>query len=481
VEKISMFLCLESSTTSAKALLFDPEKRSVVKVKSEAYPPEVAAWKGEVGLHDAEAVVRQTLALGRAVCEDLPEKGAEVEAVALGGTFHSVVVNDAAMKPVTPTYTWMYNGASELTARLRQDNEYTQNYYHRTGCMVHALYPAFQLMLLRDQGFRFKDKLVTSESGLVFHALTGERVESAATNSGGGLINTARRDWDDETLSEIGLSRANMSPALTYRDTRPLSKQGAAALGLPVGIPVLPAHPDGALNQVGAGALVPGVMTFSVGTSAALRLSVDKPLIPEKPSTWCYLSPEKWMSGAATNGACNCIDWGKASFFPDAEYRDIESRPVDFANMPYFLPFLYGERCPGWQDGRKGGFVGVLAKHTSLDLYMSILEGVLFNLYQCYGVLTGIAGVPKQIQLSGGVLNSARWKQMTADIFGREMNCSKIPHASLMGAAALALRVTGRLASLEDYTVEAQEVVAPDMAAHEMYEKRFAEWMGYYG
>jgi len=473
-----MILCLESSTTSAKALLFDPEKREVTKVVSEAYPQEVCSAGGEAGLHDAQKIVEQTLALGHRVCAGINPQG--IEAIAVGGTFHSVVVCDASMKPVTPTYTWMYNGARRLTSKLRENERYTKDFYHRTGCMVHALYPAFQLMLLRDAGFSFKDKRIASQSGLVFFALTGEYLESAVTHSGGGLINTTARDWDEATLSEIGLKSEQMAKVAGFRDTRPLSPAGAAALGLPAGIPVLPSHPDGALNQVGSGALIEGVMTFSVGTSAALRLSVSKPLIPEEGGTWCYLSPDKWMSGAATNGACNCVDWAKDRFFPDISYREVESRPAELSKLPFFLPFIYGERCPGWQDTRTGGFYGLLARHTATEMYFSVLEGILFNLYQCYKVLSGIAGVPRQIQLSGGILNSPQWKKMCADIFGMEMHCAKIPHASLVGAAVLAMEVTGHIDSIENYTIKADEIAYPDIERHGLFPERYKKYLEYY-
>jgi gluconokinase len=180
-----MILCLESSTTSAKALLFDPEKREVTKVVSEAYPQEVCSAGGEAGLHDAKKIVEQTLDLGHRVCDSI--NPADIEAIAVGGTFHSVVVCDASMKPVTPTYTWMYNGARQLTSKLRENKDYTKHFYHRTGCMVHALYPAFQLMLLRDAGFNFTDRRIASQSGLVFFALTGNTLNLLRHIQGAGL------------------------------------------------------------------------------------------------------------------------------------------------------------------------------------------------------------------------------------------------------------------------------------------------------
>ena len=474
-----MILALECSTTSAKALLYDPRCGEIVRAKSESYPNEVSAFKGVWGAQDTPAVIALTVRLGRDLVSETDNTDT-IEAIALGGTFHSILVCDSAMRPVTPTYTWMYTGAEDLTGRLRKNERYTLDYYHRTGCMVHALYPAFQLMKLREEGFNFDGKRIASQSGFLFYTLTGLHLETACTNSGGGLINLSQRDWDRETLDDIGLSQENVATLINYHDAKPLSPAGAALLGLKSGIPVLPSYPDGALNQVGSGALGWGIMTFSMGTSAALRLSVPAPLVPERPSTWCYLSPDAWMSGAAVSGACNCVDWIKPVLFPTKSYAEVESVGVDYRKMPYFLPFLFGERCPGWDDGKKGGFFGMRSYHTPLDMYYSVLEGILFNVYQCYEVLCEIDQKPQRIQLSGGILNSARWKQMCADIFNREMSCEKIPNASLVGGTVLALQYTGHLDNIKNYHVKSGDIVRPDEKGVSLFAARYQNYLSYY-
>ena len=472
----NMILALECSTTSAKALLFDPVKGEIAKVKSEGYPSEVSAFRGVCGTQDTPAVMALVVRLGKEVAA-----GAEnIQAIALGGTFHSTLVCSGKMEPLTPTYTWMYSGAEELTGRLRKDERYTLDYYHRTGCMVNALYPAFQLMKLREDGFNFDGTRVSTQSAFLFYTLTGIHLETASTNSGGGLINLSEKAWDLKTIDEIGISPDNFAELATYHDAKPLSPSGAELLGLKSGIPVIPSYPDGGLNQVGSGALDWGSMTFSMGTSAAIRLSVSRPLVPERPSTWCYLSPYSWMSGAAVNGACNCVDWLKPVLFPARSYSEVESIDTDYRNMPYFMPFLFGERCPGWNDAKKGGFYGMRSYHTPVDMYYSVLEGILFNVYQCYEILCKVAQEPRQILLSGGILNSARWKQMCADIFNREMYCEEIPHASLIGAAALALEYTGHIDSIRNYRVKRGGIIKPDEKGVLLFAERYQNYLSYY-
>jgi len=471
-----VLLVLESSTTSAKAMLFDAEKRRVVGTLERAYPKGALADEG--GTHHAEAVFAETAALGREILRT--NTAANIEAIIPGGIFHSVLVCDSTMRPLTPTYTWMYTGARGTTLKKRQSASYVKSFYQRTGCMVHAMYAVFQLLHLKENGFNFSNTFVMSQSAYNAYRLTEKLRESASTLSGMGLANTNTRGLDDEILAEIGLAKSQFGELAEYTHTVPLSKSGAEILGLHAGIPVLVSHPDGALNQVGSGALVEGVMTCSIGTSAAIRLSRRAPLIPEAGGTWCYMSPAGWMSGAATNGACNCVDWIKPLLFAAVPYAEIEKTPPDYRTMPYFLPFLFGERCPGWDDEREGVFASLSGRHGAKDMYFSVLEGILFNLYHCYTTLTAVAGRPKEIKLSGGILNSKEWTRMAAGIFGEPLSLEKVSNASMMGAAVLGMAVTGHLAKIEDWKTESLSVVSPEPELREIFMARYQRYLELY-
>ena len=371
--------------------------------------------------------------------------GESVDVISLSGTWHSVMLVDHSMKPVTPVYQWPYTGASGLCAELRRDAAFTDWFYRRTGCMVSAIYPAFKLMLLARRGYDLGRHRAMGQGTYNFYRLTGQYAVTSNMASGTGLLNTNTQDYDDDILQYAGIERTSLPRLTGFGNTQPLSEEGAAALGLSAGIPVVPPGSDGGLNQLGAGAEEPGIMTFSAGTSGALRLTVDHPVLADDRSLWCYKLSVSWLAGAATSGCCNCVDWVKQRFFGDAIlYADIEKGfrhgPED---TPVFLPFLYGERCPGWDDAREAAFSGVTARHDTYDLYHSVLEGTLYNLYQCYQKLCLAVGTPREIRLSGGILHSPYWMQMAADIFGAPLTCADMPHASLLGAAMLGMRALG--------------------------------------
>ncbi|MDD3028194.1 MAG: FGGY-family carbohydrate kinase, partial [Erysipelotrichaceae bacterium] len=258
-----------------------------------------------------------------------------------------------------------------------------------------------------------------------------------------------------------------------------LSYEAAALLGQPSGIAVLPAQPDGALIQIGSEAESGSVMTLSLGTSGALRLASSKPWLSPSRSTWLYRSPTSFLVGAATSGCTNCLDWFKEQAYGSAvSYRQIEQNLVPGNSVPVFLPFLVGERCPLWQDTRRASFHDIESSTTKDDLYLAVLEGVLANLYQCYEKVQE-SGLPiSTIRLSGGVLNSALWKQMCCNYFGHQMEEDAHQHASLYGSLVLAARSQG--VDLFAHPTHERTVLTPSDVLHQQYQAHYQRYLHWY-
>ena len=128
----------------------------------------------------------------------------------------------------------------------------------------------------------------------------------------------------------------------------------------------------------------------------------------------------------------------------------------------------------------RGGFVGVDAAHNQVHLYYAVLEGILFNLYQCYLRLAEVGGVPMEIRVSGGILNSPLWLQMAADIFGKPMLTSGFANDSTVGAAMVALKAAGIINRIEDCLPEIRHTYQPRVEYHRLYQVRFANYLDYY-
>lgn len=462
-----LVLILEASTSSAKALLYDDAK-GVIASTTLPYDASI----NTVATQDADGVLDAVLNAGRSIAS-----GKDIAAIGLCGTWHSIMICDKRMRPVSPTFSWACRDSIPTTARIRADKALTNELYQRTGCMIHSTYGFYALLHLKENGADLSDKYFASQSGYIFYKLTGERIESDSTMAGSSLLNVNDKGYDPLVLSMLGVEAVQFGSLASYRETRPLLDHAAMKLGVKSGIPVVPSYPDGAMNQVGSGALKKGIMTISVGTSAAMRFTVDKPILPRTPSTWCYVGVDSWVSGAAISGACSCVDWFRRSVGGRQSFHELEAAASEAPTSPIFLPFIFGERCPGWQDEKLGGFFDLSREHGVGALYKGLLEGICFNLRQCFSVLTSLAGEPTQIRLSGGIVKSPLWTHLLADILEKDLQVSNFNQASSLGTAALALNACGVLENLSDFTASSFDLVHPSaMGRYEKAYERYLQW-----
>lgn len=464
-------LAMESSTTSAKAMLYDGVTKKT-EVKTKVYEQRY----DDPTLHDPEAVFADMLWAAKEVLGG----ARKIDMISLGGTWHSLGLFDNLMRPQTAVMPWCFTGASGLCQKLRKDKEYISRFYGRTGCMVNAIYPFFKLRMLRQEGYNLQNYLIGGQGVYNTFRMTGCFAATRCIASGTGLMNIHTGEYDRELLQELGIKESGLPPLVSSEQSYPLLKGIADYLEIKEGTPVLPCNSDGGLNQIGTGAIKKGVMTFSVGTSGALRLSCNSPMLSSEPATWCYRSPKAFLTGAAVSGACNCIDWFMEKLGNSFCYGDLETGFCEETDLPVFLPFIFGERCPGWKDDRVGGFENLKAQNSVKDLYRAVQEGILFNLYQCYEALTAQCGEPERLKLSGGIVNSAVWTQMCADIFGRQLEVDVHPQSSLMGGIVLAMEQLGTISDVKDYEVKPAGLVRPNENHTKIYRKRYENYLKYY-
>jgi gluconokinase len=472
-------LAIEISTASAKALLYSVGQ-GVKKVKSIPFDQSIC----DIASQDPEGVFNALIGCVKEIIKDEPEP---IEALGICTTWHSLLLLDERRNPIGRIYTWANSKASQSVKKYRQSAELCNWYYQRAGCMVNSTYPFWQYIHFRDTdpGLCQKARFLSSQQEYVFEKLTGEVAASRCTASGSGFLNTRTLDWDQDVLEFASIKREQLASLKEPTYVAPLKNNIAKVLGLRTGIPVIIGGADGALNQIGDGAVQEGIMTFSVGTSGALRLVSNEVVLPASPSTWCYyLAEGKHIVGGSTSSAGNCVEWfnNKMSFREKFSYADLEGmvKEVDPKNAPIFLPFLYGERCPGWVDNRLGGFFDLSSEHGIGDMYYAVLEGVLFNLYHCYTLLTELMEQPQKILVSGGIVRSNFWVQMVADIFQREMHISNIPHVSLLGAVALICKSLNLVSEIGQDQLGSGAMILPNKAVKDIYRQRFEKYLALY-
>ncbi len=460
-------LALEASTTSAKALLYCGNSIKAMKSKEYGKPDSISL------MQQPKDMLEVLFEVGRAVAE-----GEKIDIISLGSTWHSLILCDKNMQPISQEYSWQYVGAANHAAEIRRNKELVNTIYHTTGCLTHAIYPAYKIMKMRELGADMKNTIFTDLGSYIHYELTSEHLVSKCTASGSALLDINTLDYSDFMLNLCDIQKTQLPIIAEYDKLCPLTEVAAKKLGVQSGIPVTLSFSDGGLNQIASCSNKKGLMTMSVGTSGALRMTTDVPMIPKIPSSWCYYSPISYLVGAAISGACNCVDWAKNKFFPgNVSYRELEEIAIDRENLPIFLPFLFSERSPGWNDAAKGGFVGLTPHHGPAELFHAVMEGVLYNLRQCYEIVASTAGEPEAIMISGGITNSPIWLQMAADVMQKELLIDPVEQASVMGGIYMAQMINS-IPTI--YPTEYKKLTPKAEGKSGGYEKRYERYLEAY-
>ncbi|MBT9135939.1 MAG: Xylulose kinase [Firmicutes bacterium] len=477
-----LLLVIEASTASAKALLYD-DAAGIIGILPKNYSSDA----GDTITYDAEQLMWETLQVGR---ELLEQKGiTEVDMVATCSIWsHSLLMLDHKKQAVGRLSTWADTKASPTTEKYRRDQALYNFLYQRTGCPIHITYTLWKYIHERETGNTEGIAYIASMPDYLFYTLTAELAVSYSTASASGFLNLHSLAWDKEVLRLAGVSEQMLPRLVGSEYTAPLTPAAAAILGIPAGTPVLITGADGCMNHVAAGGFGEDLMTLSIGTSAAMRIATDSPILANYPATWCYVGVENmWVAGSATAGAGNCVAWIGKKILGTSNGLSLKELDAGARNLlgqgdaPIFLPFLVGERCPGWDDTKSAMFCDLRLNHDVYALYYSVLEGVLFNLRQCYEITIPIVGrTPKFISISGGIEESQLWLSMAASIFGLPVHTNGQMHASLLGTAYMGLKGAGVLDSVKKIAPQIEMSYEPDYALNDFYTQRFQRYLKHY-
>jgi xylulokinase len=135
-----------------------------------------------------------------------------------------------------------------------------------------------------------------------------------------------------------------------------------------------------------------------------------------------------------------------------------------------------GERTPHLDAQARGMWFGLTAAHTRAHVIRSILEGVAFSLRDSLEIFKEL-GIPvEQIRASGGGSRSPAWRQIQADIYGKELVTLRTSEGSAFGAALLA-GVGGKIySSVQEsarQAIQIQESMAPRPQVVPIYDRLY--------
>ena len=484
-------LGLDIGTTSVKACVFNINGiliSEVEKMNSFYYPEQ--DWSEQ----DPIEIERSAVVAIKEAVEKASINKDELITLGFSAAMHSLLCVNGEGSPISPALIWA-DGRSYPQAEAVKKN-IGSSIYSKTGTPIHPMTPFSKLLWMKETSYKPYEEAVYFMSIKEYLILSwfGERVIDYSMASATGLFNPATLDWEPEVLEMAGIAREQLSEIVPpTKVLSGLNREIANEMGINPEMPFVMGAADGQLANLGIGAILPGEVAVSVGTSGAIRQFNKGVKIDENQETFCYsFTADTSIVGGPTNNGGIVLQWLKDLLNDSRSFTDFladAEKVAPGADGILFLPYLNGERAPVWNQRAKGNFYGVSITHKKEHFIRAVLEGITLNLYQIGKALERLAGEPKKIYVNGGLARSPLWLQMMADIFEAEIYVSESHHSAAWGAAWTALVGIGKVDSFEEIkkNIPMSAAVLPNKenskvykAIYENYEKLAKEMVKFF-
>lgn len=487
------FLGIDVGTGGTRALIVDEQGHvtSSATEEHEAFASPQIGWAEQdpddwwraCGIAVRKALERGSLESGQIAC------------VGFSGQMHGAVMLDATDAVVRPALIWCdvrtEKQCLDLTRRIGADR------LIRLTC--NPALPNFTLTkflwVRENEPENWKRvRSVMLPKDYVRFRMTGERAIDVADASGTLLLDVANRRWSADIIRHADIDES-MLPRL-YESQEVCGRvvaAGASSTGLKIGTPVVAGAGDQAAGATGMGIVAPGAVSATIGTSGVVFAATDRPALDPKGRlhTFCHAVPGRWHVMGVTQAAGLSLRWFRDRFGSGMEDgRDpYERLTAEASAVPpgsdglLWAPYLMGERTPHLDPNARGALIGLTASHTRGHVIRSILEGVAFSLRDSFTLFSEMSVPVTRVRLGGGGARSRLWRQIQADVYGRDVEMVEAEEGAAYGAAILAAVGAGRWNSVDgacEELVRVAQVVRPQPAVTEIMAAQYQSYRRIY-
>jgi len=433
---------IDISTTGVKAVLVDEagDVRAAASQEHDLHAPRplwaeqnpADWWKG-------------TCAVLRVLAETESIDASDIGSIGLSGQMHGLVLVDATGEILRPAILWNDQRTGAECDEIR-DSIGRSRLLKLTGndALTGLTLPKLLWVAKHEPETYARIAQVLLPKDYIRYRLTGEFATDKAGAAGTLMMDLSSRDWSSEILSTFSIPRNWLPPTFEGPEvTGVLSASAARETGLAVGTPVVAGAGDQAAQAVGVGAIAPGEVAVTIGTSGVVFCPTDTPRVDSEGrlQAFCHGLPERWHLMGVMLSAAGSLRWFRDTFAPDQEYASLVEGCRDIppgADGLIFLPYLCGERMPYADPLMRGGFVGLTTRHRREHLIRALIEGVSFGLRDGLELLRAWCGSPiESVRVSGGGAKSFVWRQILSDTLKADVVRVNAKEGAAFGAALL--------------------------------------------
>ncbi|MEO5649498.1 MAG: gluconokinase [Ginsengibacter sp.] len=411
--------------------------------------------------------------------------------VSLSSCMHSLIVINKKNEAITPLLTWA-DTRSETIAEDIRNSEEAEDIYKATGTPIHSMSPLCKIKWLKENEkkiFASAFKFISIKEFIWYRLFNTYEVD-ASIASATGLFNINTFKWNEASLNLCGIKASALSEIVpTHFLRNKVNPLTASLLHITDDTTFCIGASDGCLANIGSYATEPGIAALTIGTSGAVRIACPKPLVNFSAMVFNYvLDDATFISGGPINNGGNVFKWLFKTFLNNANpsekdyndfFKNIETIPAASQGL-LFLPYLYGERAPVWDEKASGMFFGIKSFHTNAHFLRAAVEGICFALKNILEIIEASAGSIAQLNVSGGFVNSATWMQILADISGKKICLVQTEDASSIGAALLGMKAIKLIDDYASLKPGMNTIILPNKKNKSVYEKNYGVYKKLY-
>ncbi|MBE9475290.1 MAG: xylulokinase [Chloroflexi bacterium] len=450
-----LLLGVDVSTTGAKALLIDQDGQVVFSATtpltlqtprplwSEQDPRQW--WKG------IKESIRQVIA-------EVGISAESIAAIGLTGQMHGLVMLNNSGEVLRPAILWNDQRTGSQCDQIRTRIG-LERLIQITGNDALTGFTAPKILWVQENepDIYARTHHILLPKDYIRYQLTGEFAMDRAGGSGTILFDLKERTWSDELLTALDIPAEWLPPTFEGPQiTGQVTAQAASETGLIAGTPVVGGAGDQAAQAVGVGAVEPGIIALTLGTSGVVFAPTESALIEPQGRlhAFCHAIPDRWHLMGVMLSAAGSLQWHRDTIAPDLSFDELVDEALEISPGSeglLFLPYLTGERTPYPDPLARGAWIGLTIRHRRAHLTRAVLEGVAFGLKDSFRLIQEAGlGIVDQVRVSGGGAKSQLWKQILADVLDVDLVTVNTTEGAAFGAALLAGVGAGMFANVPE-------------------------------
>jgi xylulokinase len=467
-----LFLGLDIGSSSTKAVLVDAGGAVVADARLEhGISRPRPGWAEQDAERDWWGDVVE-------VCRRVLEgRAGQLRAVAVSGLGPCVLPAGVDGRPLRPAILYGIDSrASAQGERLTKELGADQ-ILERCGSRLssQSAGPKIRWLVEEEPQVWAATRRVFGATSYVVACLTGEYVlDHHSASHWAPLYDVHHNAWIDEWAGMVGPGLRLPRLVWPQEQCGTVSREAAAATGLPEGIPVAGGSIDSWCEVAASGLRGPGEGLLVYGTSMFL-IEVDSPgRADARLWTTVGFAPGETNLAAGVASAGALTSWlrdlsGEAPY--EALYAEAVAAGAGAGGL-LALPYFAGERTPLFDPDLRGAIVGLTAAHGRGHLFRALMEAAAFAVRQNVETMREAGASIALLRSSGGGAAGALWPQIVSDVTGLAQDVRAGPSQAGVGAALLAAICVGA-ATLETSWTQRTTRVEPDREKRVLYDELY--------